>query len=138
MKTFLIHHAPKTTAQDTWALSFSLPYIACLYARAGDGLWYVKTWLTADQIQKRLSILVADQDELRIHELGREVAVLNARFNWLAGRLDDDEAAAASISSALSGPRAAWQAFQAVVADLMTPLAEPQLTVTSAGNLRAA
>ena len=85
MKTFLLHHTPKTATQDTWAVSFSLPYIASQYARAGDGVWYVKTWLSAEQIAKRLAILFDDQSELRIHELSRKEASFNTRLQWLHG-----------------------------------------------------
>ena len=83
MKTYLIHHTPKTAAQDTWAVSFSLPYIADQYARAGDSVWYVKTWLTAEQIKKRLAILFDGRDELHVHELGREEASINGTSNGL-------------------------------------------------------
>ena len=134
MKTYLVHHTPKSAAQDTWAVSFSLPYIACSYARAGDGIWYVKTWLTAGQIKKRLAVLFDDSDELRIQELGRDVVMLNSRMSWLDGRLEADDLA---IETLLDGPRAAWSAFQALVSDLTQPLtANPSPATPS--NLRAA
>lgn len=110
MKTFLLHHTPKTAAQDTWAVSFSLPYIASEYARAGDGVWYVKTWLSADQISKRLAILFDDQNELRIHELSRKEASFNARLQWMQGRLEDDQA-----DEMLNAPRVLWEALNAAV-----------------------
>lgn len=110
MKTFLLHHTPKTAAQDTWAVSFSLPYIASEYARAGDGVWYVKTWLSADQIGKRLAILFDDQSELRIHELSRKEASFNARLQWMQGRLEDDQA-----DEMLNAPRVLWEALNAAV-----------------------
>lgn len=110
MKTFLLHHTPKTAAQDTWAVSFSLPYIASEYARAGDGVWYVKTWLSADQIGKRLAILFDDQNELRIHELSRKEASFNARLQWMQGRLEDDQA-----DEMLNAPRVLWEALNAAV-----------------------
>ena len=121
MATYLIHHVPSKAAQDTWAVSFSLPYIALSYARAGNGVWYVETWLTAEQIKKRLAILFDDSDELRIHAIGRETAVINNNLQWLDGRLeqDDDE----EFSPMLEGPRAAWAALQSTVADLAAPLA---------------
>ncbi len=133
MKTYLVHHTPKSATQDTWAVSFSLPYIACSYARAGEGLWYVKTWLTAEQIKKRLAVLFDDRDQLLIQEFGRDVALMNSRINWMSGRLDDDEPVTAAL---LEGPRAAWAAFQAIVSDLTEPLAAP-MDATSR-NLRAA
>ncbi len=134
MKTYLVHHTPKSATQDTWAVSFSLPYIACAYARAGDGLWYVKTWLTAEQIKKRLAVLFDDRDQLLIQEFGRDVALMNSRINWLSGRLDDDEPVTAAL---LEGPRAAWAAFQAIVSDLTQPLTAIPSDATSR-NLRAA
>lgn len=134
MKTYLVHHTPKSAAQDTWAVSFSLPYIATSYARAGDGLWYIKTWLTADQITKRLAVLFDDSDELRIQELGRDVVMLNTRMSWLDGRLEIEDP---TIESLLDGPRAAWAAFQAIVSDLAQPLTANPTAATSR-NLRAA
>ena len=110
MKTFLLHHTPKSPAQDTWAVSFSLPYIATEYARAGDGVWYVRTWLTADQIAKRLAILFDSKDELRVHEIGRKEASFNSRLQWLAGRLEDEDA-----DDVLNGPRVMWEALQSAV-----------------------
>ena len=110
MKHFLLHHTPKTAAQDTWAVSFSLPYIASEDARAGDGVWYVKTWLSADQISKRLAILFDDQNELRIHELSRKEASFNARLQWMQGRLEDDQA-----DEMLNAPRVLWEALNAAV-----------------------
>jgi hypothetical protein len=98
MKTFLLHHSPKSANQDTWTVSFSLPYIAAEYAPAGSGAWYVRTWLSADQIKRRLAILFDHPDELGVHELGRTDAALTSRLNWLQGRLDDDEPAAARPS----------------------------------------
>lgn len=92
MKTYLLHHLPKSSNQDTWAVAFSIPYIACAYVRAGDGLWYVKTWLTDDQIRRRLAILLDSQDELHIHELSRKDATLGASKPWLPGRLEDEDA----------------------------------------------
>ena len=106
MKTYLLHHTPKTATQDTWAVSFSLPYIASEYVRAGDGVWYVRTWLTADQISKRLAILFDDANELRVHELGRKEAALNTRMQWLQGRLEDEEPA-----DLLNAPRMMWEAL---------------------------
>lgn len=138
MKTYLIHHTPRTAGQDTWAVSFSLPYIATAYARAGDGLWYVETWLTAEQIKRRLAVLFDDRDELLIQELGRDGASLNANLSWLAGRLEEDEAVTLPASL---GPRAAWVAFQSLIEDIARPFSAPfsgAVTASSSGNLRAA
>jgi hypothetical protein len=94
MKTFLIHHTPRSADQDTWTVSFSLPYIASAYAPVGPGVWYVKTWLGADQIKRRLAILFDHPDELGVHELGRADAALASRLRWMQGRLEDEEPAA--------------------------------------------
>ncbi len=134
MKTYLVHHTPKSATQDTWAVSFSLPYIATSYARAGDGLWYVKTWLTAEQIKKRLAVLFDESDELHIQELGRDVVMLNSRMSWLDGRLEIEDP---TLESLLDGPRAAWAAFQALVADIAQPLTANPAAATSR-NLQAA
>ena len=134
MKTYLVHHTPKSATQDTWAVSFSLPYIATSYARAGDGLWYVKTRLTAEQIKKRLAVLFDESDELHIQELGRDVVMLNSRMSWLDGRLEIEDP---TLESLLDGPRAAWAAFQALVADIAQPLTANPAAATSR-NLRAA
>jgi hypothetical protein len=91
MKTFLIHHTPRSADQDTWTVSFSLPYIASAYAPVGPGVWYVKTWLGADQIKRRLAILFDQPDELGVHELGRADAALANRLRWMQGRLEDEE-----------------------------------------------
>lgn len=104
MKTFLLHHTPKTPHQDTWAVSFSLPYIASEYVRAGDGLWYVKSWLSAEQIGKRLAILFDDASELRVHELARADAAKVRDLNWLAGRLEEEDDTDFS-SGILNAPR---------------------------------
>lgn len=139
MATYLIHHVPSNAAQDTWAVSFSLPYIALSYARAGNGVWYVETWLTADQIKKRLAILFDDSDELRIHALGRETAVINNNLQWLEGRLEQD--ADEELGPLLDGPRAAWAALQSTVADLTAPLAavfSGSLMASRPKSLRAA
>ncbi|MEQ1673323.1 MAG: hypothetical protein ABL893_20955 [Hyphomicrobium sp.] len=133
-KTFLLHHTPKSPTQDTWAVSFSLPYIASEYARAGDGVWYVKTWLSADQISKRLSILFDDQSELRIHELSRKESTFNARLDWLQGRLEDDTA-----DEMLNAPRVMWEALNnAVQSFLFTRPAPAAVMASSPRNSRAA
>ena len=134
MATYLIHHVPKCATQDTWAVSFSLPYIALNYARAGNGLWYVETWLTAGQIKKRLAILFDDNDELRIHALGRDDAAINDRLQWLEGRLEQDEEV---VLPRFDGPRAAWAAIQSAAKDLAAPLASA-FTASTPRNLRAA
>lgn len=110
MKTYFLHHAPKSASQDCWALSFSLPYIASRYARAGDGVWYVQTWLTADQIKARLAILFDSKDELTVHELSRKDVKLTARLSWMAGRLEEDD-----IDAAVSAPRVMWDVLQSAV-----------------------
>lgn len=134
MKTFLVHHTPKTATQDTWAVSFSLPYIATEYVRAGDGIWYVRTWLTAQQIKKRLAILFDDQNELRVHELGREATSLHARTEWMRGRLEDEEAA-----DVLNAPRLMWEALNTAVQSLMFARHVPAAAMAATiGNLRAA
>lgn len=111
MTTYLIQHTPKCTTQDTWAVSFSLPYIAESYARAGDNVWYVKSWLTAEQIRRRLAILFDEGDELLIHELrrGHQTA---GRLTWLDGRLEQDEEADPGF---FNGPRVLWGAIQSAV-----------------------
>ncbi len=127
MKTFLIHHMPKSVAQDTWAVAFSVPYIASAYVRTGDGLWYVRTWLTADQIKKRLAVLFDHQDELRVHELGRKEASLNSRLDWLQGRLEDDEPV-----ELFSTPRMMWDALHAAVHAVVAP----SVSALGQGSLR--
>lgn len=134
MKTYLIHHTPKSAAQDTWAVSFSVPYIASEYVPTGDGLWYVKSWLTADQIKRRLAVLFDHQDELRVHELGRKEASLNARLAWMRGRLEDEE-----LDEAFSAPRMMWDALHAAVHAVVAPVQNPfRITVSNAGNSQAA
>lgn len=127
MKTFLLHHTPKTATQDTWAVSFSLPYIASEYARAGDGVWYVKTWLSADQISKRLAILFDDSSELRIHEVSRKESSFNARLQWLQGRLEDD-----SADEMLNAPRVLWEALNAAVQSFIFSRNAPQGAIKQA------
>ncbi len=138
MKTFLLHHTPKTANQDTWAVSFSLPYIACEYVRAGDGVWYVKTWLTAEQIAKRLAILFGHANELRVHELGRKEASLNSRMQWLQGRLEDEEP-----TEFLNAPRVMWEALHSAAQSFVfsRPATTPvpaRAMASSSGNSRAA
>lgn len=138
MKTYLIHHKPHDPQQDTWAVSFTLPYIAARYARAGDGLWYIETWLTAEQIKRRLAVLFAEHDELIIHDVGRDVATINGKIHWLDGRLEDEE----PIELApVVGPRDAWAAFQALVEDLARPITSSlagSFKASNSENLRAA
>ncbi|MGQ0457962.1 MAG: hypothetical protein ACT4OU_12990 [Hyphomicrobium sp.] len=135
MKTYLLHHTPKSAGQDTWAVSFSVPYIAASYARAGDGVWYVKTWLTADQIQARLAILFDSRDELRVHELGRKEASLNARLPWLPGRLEDDE-----LEETLCAPRLMWDVLQSAMQVVTGATRIPPAAIVAAtqGSSRAA
>lgn len=126
MKTYLIHHAPRSPLDDSWAVAFSLPYIATAYARGGEKLWYIQTWLSADQIKRRLAILFSGDDELLIQEVGRDHAAINGAANngsltWLDGRLEDEEPVALPP---IMGPRAAWAAFQEIVEDLARPLAD--------------
>jgi hypothetical protein len=132
MKTYLLHHTPKSANQDTWAVSFSLPYIASEYARAGDGVWYVKTWLSADQISKRLAILFDDRSELRVHELGRKESSLLARLPWMQGRLEDEDAV-----DVLNAPRLMWEALANAAQSFAFSRAVPAMA-TSARNSRAA
>lgn len=139
MSTYLIQHTPKTATQDTWAVSFSLPYIAERYARAGDGVWYVKSWLTAEQIKRRLAILFDEGDELRIHELRRE-APAGVRLTWLDGRLEQDDSADQSLFNA---PRVLLGALQAAVQNWTAPFSAhatipPAFMVPGSGNSRAA
>ncbi len=118
MKTFLLHHTPRSAAQDTWTVSFSLPYIATEYAPVGNGVWYVRTWLSAEQIKRRLAILFDHPDELGVHELGRADVALTARLNWLHGRLEDEDPVASWPS-----PRGVWNAVQSAVTAVARPLA---------------
>ena len=113
MKTFLLHHTPKSANQDTWTVTFSLPYIATEYAPAGNGVWYVKTWLGADQIKRRLAILFDHPDELGVHELGRADSALTGRLNWLQGRLEDDEP-----DGSWHVPRGVWNVLQSAVSTI--------------------
>lgn len=140
-KTFLLHHVPKSAHQDTWAVSFSLPYIATEYARAGDGVWYVKTWLTAEQIGKRLAILFDDTSELRIHELSRKEQTLLQRLAWMPGRLEDDDPTDIG-AGILSAPRFMWDVLQSALHSLSTaPVAAggyARAMAASSGNSRAA
>lgn len=119
MKTYLVHHKPRDPRQDTWAVSFSLPYIASQYARAGDGVWYVKTWLSADQIKRRLAILFDEQDELLIQDFGRDGAAMNARILWLDGRLEEEDPVSIPLSL---GPGAAFASVQAFFQELARPM----------------
>ncbi|AGK59693.1 hypothetical protein HYPDE_40123 [Hyphomicrobium denitrificans 1NES1] len=116
MKTYLVHHTPKSPDQDTWAVSFSLPYIASEYAPVGNGVWYVRTWLSADQIKRRLAILFDYPDELAVHELGRADQHIAARMQWMRGRLEDEEPAAS-----WQLPRGVWTAFQSAVSAVARP-----------------
>lgn len=116
MKTFLIHHTPRRADQDTWAVSFSLPYIAAEYAPVGPGVWYIRTWLSAEQIKRRLAILFDHADELGVHELSRTDAAVAARLKWLQGRLEDDEPAAV-----WQMPRGVWSVFQSAVQAVARP-----------------
>ena len=113
MKTYLIHHTPKSPDQDTWAVSFSLPYIAVEYAPVSAGVWYVKTWLGAEQIKRRL---FDHPDELCVHELGRADAAVAARLQWMQGRLEDEEPVAS-----WQMPRV-WTVFQSALHAVARPL----------------
>lgn len=135
MKIYLIQHIPQTPGQDTWAVSFSLPYIATAYATAGEGLWYIKTWLSAEQIRRRLAILFNEQDELRIQQAGRDFALINSeQINWLEGRLEFEEPIELPP---IAGPRTAWNAFQKLIGELAQP-AVANFTASKPRSLRAA
>ena len=119
MKTYLIQHVPCAPGQDTWAVSFSLPYIATAYAKAAEGQWYIKSWLSADQIRRRLAILFAEQDELRVHEAGRDFALISAHhIDWMEGRLEHEEPVELPP---IPGPRAAWEALRGLFSELAHP-----------------
>ena len=134
MKTYLIHHTPKFAGQDTWAVSFSLPYVSREYVRSGDGVWYVKSWLTAEQIKKRLAILFDDQNELRIHELSRKESSLTARMPWMEGRLEDEDQ-----EEMFSAPRMMWAALHATIHAIVAPPSVPaRVMASSVENSRAA
>jgi len=79
------------------------------------GVWYVKTWLGADQIKRRLAILFDHPDELGVHELGRADATVAARLHWMQGRLEDEEPVAS-----WQMPRV-WAAFQSAVSAVGRP-----------------
>jgi hypothetical protein len=113
MKTYLLHHTPKFADQDNWTVTFSLPYIASEYAPAGNGIWYVRTWLGADQIKRRLAILFDSPDELSVHELGRTDAAGTRRLTWLAGRLEDDD-----LEPSWHVPKGVWTVLQSAVGTL--------------------
>lgn len=115
MTTYLLHHTPKTADQDTWCVSFSLPYIATRYAFAGIGVWYIESWLTADQIKRRLSVLFDSPDEMRIEAVGRADAASNTRLEWLPGRLED-----ADTRIDFSAPRMMWDALQAAFEGILS------------------
>ena len=133
MKTYLLHHTPKNPNQDTWAIAFSLPYIASQYVRTGEGIWYVKTWLTADQIQRRLAILFDSADEMRVHELSRADQGSYGHLDWKPGRLDDED-----TDQGVSAPRAMWEALHSAVQTFLPVRNAPAAMAASAGNLRAA
>lgn len=133
MKTYVIHHTPTSAHQDTWAIAITVPFIARQYARTGDGIWYVQTWLSAEQIKRRLEILFDDFDQLHVHELGRDEASLNTRVRWTPGRLEDEEPMEFSAS-----PRALWQAVQAAFSARPRVTVPPAFMVASSGNSRAA
>lgn len=139
MTTYRLHHTPKTADQDTWCVSFSLPYIATRYAFAGIGVWYIESWLTADQIKRRLSVLFDSPDEMRVEAVGREHATSNTRLEWLPGRLEDDD-----TRIDFSAPRIMWDALQAAFGGLLsgqrvgTSGAGYSAMAASSGNSRAA
>lgn len=113
MKTYLIHHTPNRAGQDTWAVWFSLPYIASEYARVSEGVWYVTTWLSGEQIKKRLAVLFDGPEELSVHELGRADSDLARRLDWQQGRLEDEEPGEPWPTT-----RSVWTAFQSAVQGL--------------------
>lgn len=134
MQTYLIHHTPTSPTQDNWAVAFSLPYIATSYARAGENIWYVQTWLSSEQIRRRLAILFDTPDELQIQSLSRGEAQLNQRLNWLTGRLDQDEPVEIT-----DGPRVVWEAFQNAFSGITARSRPAQRAMAaSAENSRAA
>lgn len=132
MKTFLVHHTPSSPSQDTWAVSFSLPYIATRYARAGDGVWYVETWLSADQIKRRLAVLFDERDRLGIHELGRQQCAATGNVQWMNGRLEDDEPV-----DLVNAPRVMWNVLQTAFQSFAAPGRELAMAATPR-NSRAA
>lgn len=117
MTTYIIQHMPPSPTQDTWAFAFSLPYIAETYARTGDGVWFVKSWLTANQIRRRLAILLDDESELHIHTLHRAQPP-GDQITWLEGRLDYDDACDPGL---FERPRALWGALQSTVQNWPAP-----------------
>jgi hypothetical protein len=134
MKTYLVHHTPKSADQDTWAVSFSLPYIAFEYAPVSTGVWYVRTWLGAEQIKRRLAILFDHPDELVVHELGRADAALATRLRWLQGRLEDEDPVASWPM-----PRGVWSTLNSAVGALTrSGSMREAVTASSQGSSRSA
>ena len=88
------------------------------YARAGDGLWYVKTWLSAEQIKQAPRDPVQRPGRTADPGFRPRRRLDQCIVAWLEGRLEDEEPVTLSLSA---GPRAAFAAVQALVQDLTRP-----------------
>jgi hypothetical protein len=76
----------------------------------------VRTWLSADQIKRRLAILFDQPDELAVHELGRADQRIAAHMKWMQGRLEDE-----GPLTSWQLPRGVWTAFQSAVSAVARP-----------------
>ena len=99
MKNYMISYSQDTPGQNEDMISFAVARTGTKYAQVDNNLWYVRTWLNAEQIKDRLAFWFEDSDQLRVYELGEDEASLNSTTYWTNGSLKPPVAAFAQNSA---------------------------------------
>lgn len=82
MKTYLVSYTVKSPNRQTALLAYGLKLVASEYARLDDNLLLVHSRVSADRIANALLPGLGAGDELRVMEVGADVARYNAPIAW--------------------------------------------------------
>lgn len=82
MKTFIVSYNVKNPSRQAPLISYGLKLVATDYARLDDNLILVHSRASADRIANALLPGLGAGDELRVMEVGEDVARYNAPVAW--------------------------------------------------------
>lgn len=91
MKTYVVTHTQKDPSQSYSLVAEGLRLVSSEYSRLDKNLWLVRSAATADGIANAVMPGVGRRDEIRVMELGGEIAHYQASRTWNIARLDADE-----------------------------------------------